>query len=398
MGSKQQLDGVYAREASIQISFQWEGRRHKERVALSPTTSNLRAAARLRDDIISAIKIGKFTLDDFALHFPNSAWLKKRLNPIGEAVAGIPGGRTLRDVTETWFKIAEGELEATTLKEYRNTMRRYFLPALGEKDIARIDYEELALLLASHKITNPKTFNNAMTPLRRVFAYARKTRKVAVDITADIDCRKVQDPTKPDPLELDEIELVLDYLRQKRDDRWLNYFEFAFFTGMRPSELIALKWENVDFRRGKVRVDAARVRAVDKGVKTKRSRDVDLQTRALAALTRQKKHTFMANGLVFNNPETGERLFDTQPPVKVFHDALRAQGIRGRDARQTRHTFATMCLHAQMNPAYVSRQMGHVDPQMFFRVYSKWMDSENDKEKAKLDSLFGALKRSAVEG
>jgi integrase len=396
MGSKQPLDGVYAREASIQIGFQWEGRRHKERVALNPTASNLRAAARLRDEIISAIKIGKFTLDDFALHFPHSTWLKKRLNPIGSSSVAIPGGRTLRDVSETWFTITKGELEDTTLKEYRNTMQRYFLPMLGDKDIARIDYEDLALLLASHKISNAKTFNNAMTPLRRVFAYARKTRKISTDITADIECRKVQAAT-PDPLELDEIDLILEHLRGKRDDRWLNYFEFAFFTGMRPSELIALKWENVDFRRGKIRVDAARVRAIDKQTKTKRSRDVDLQTRALAALTRQKKHTFMANDFVFTNPETGTRLFDTQPPVEVFRSALKALGIRRRDARQARHTFATMCLHAQMNPAYVSRQMGHVDPQMFFRVYSKWMDGEaSDRERAKLDALFTAHKR-AVE-
>ena len=55
-----------------------------------------------------------------------------------------------------------------------------------------------------------------------------------------------------------------------------------------------------------------------------------------------------------------------------------------------------MCLHAQMNPAYVSRQMGHVDPQMFFRVYSKWMDGEaSDREKAKLDALFSLVKRAA---
>lgn len=396
MGSKQQLEGVYAREASIQISFQWEGRRHKERVCLNPTAANLRAAARLRDEIVSSIRLGKFTLDDYALHFPDSAWLKKRLNPPGANPTALPGGRALRDVMETWFTIAKGELEDTTLKEYRNTMSRYFLTVLGDKDIARITYEDVALLLASHKIANAKTFNNAMTPLRRIFAYARKTRKVSVDITSDIESRKVQSAA-PDPLELDEIELVLDCLRRKPDDRWLNYFEFAFFTGMRPSELIALKWENVDFRRTKVRVDSARVRAIDKQTKTKRSRDVDLQTRALAALTRQKKHTFMANDYVFTNPETGARFFDTQPP-DVFHAALKAQGIRRRDARQTRHTFATMCLHAQMNPAYVSRQMGHVDPQMFFRVYSKWMDGEaSDREKSKLDALF-ALVKSASDG
>lgn len=31
------------------------------------------------------------------------------------------------------------------------------------------------------------------------------------------------------------------------------YFEFAFFTGMRPDEILALRWNDVDFRSGYAR-------------------------------------------------------------------------------------------------------------------------------------------------
>lgn len=380
MGGKQHFEGVYAREASILVAFQWEGRRHRERLAIPPTPANQRAAARLRDDIVDAIRLGKFTVKEFAEHFPNSPFLKKNQIKVTEPC---------EEVVETWLTIAEQELAPTTLGEYRRTLRRHFLPEFGRRAIASITYEELMLHLANKKIKSAKTFNNIMTPIRGLFAFALKTRKISQDITAEIPARKNQ-RAKPDPLEVREIELVLDHLRKKQDDQWLNYFEFAFFTGLRPSELIALQWGNIDFHHKKATIKAARVRAVDKGVKTYRSRDVDLQGRALDALRRQKKHTFMHADFVFYNPRTGQRFFDTGDPVQeCWRPTLRACGIRDRDAKQTRHSFATMCLHAGMNPAYVARQMGHTDTRMFFEVYSKWIDGQaNEREMSKLDTLF----------
>lgn len=379
MGRDKQLEGVYAREASILISFQWEGRR-RERINLNPTTANLRAASRLRDEVMSAIRIGKFTIDDYARYFPDSPWIKKQ---------PVVAGGTLQAVADTWLTLAEQELAGTSLQEYRNTLKRNFLPKFGAEQIATITYEDLALHISTLKIVSAKTFNNIMTPLRRVFAYALKAKKITYDITQDIDSRKSQSPG-PDPLDLAEIKLILDHIRAKYDGQWLNYFEFAFFSGLRPSEQIALKWSNVDFRREQVRIDSARVRAQDKDVKTHRSRDIDLQQQALDALIRQKKHTFLAGEYIFHNPYTSERFLDTGSPVQiVWRPTLKAIGIRDRDARQTRHTFATMCLHAGMNPAYVSNQMGHTNPRMFFEVYSKWMNGEaSAREKSKLQALF----------
>ncbi len=54
-----------------------------------------------------------------------------------------------------------------------------------------------------------------------------------------------------------------------------------------------------------------------------------------------------------------------------------------------------MCLHAEMNPAYLSRQMGHTNPRMFFEVYSNWMNGAASVwEKAELRALFAASARS----
>ena len=74
---------------------------------------------------------------------------------------------------------------------------------------------------------------------------------------------------------------------------------------------------------------------------------------------------------------------------------MKVSGIRHRDARQTRHTYATMMLMAGVTPAYAARQMGH-GIEMFLRTYSKWIDgADKGAEQRKLDSFISASKHAA---
>ena len=89
---------------------------------------------------------------------------------------------------------------------------------------------------------------------------------------------------------------------------------------------------------------------------------------------------------VFIHPVSRIEFADTQPPSDAWKRISKLAGIRARDARQTRHTYATLMLLAGAKPAFVSRQMGHKNSQMFFKIYSKWLDSEDDwREVAKLN-------------
>ena len=381
MGSQEHFEGVVPRSASILIDFRWNNQRYRERVALRPTAANMRAAARMRVEILQAIALGAFTWDDFARYFPDSPRI-----PVKEEEPSQ--GPTFNEMANMWLKLISHKA-ATTLSEYENILNSRWRPLYGNRPIADITYEELALDVAEFPRMAAKTFNNIMTPARQVWALAFKMRKVPENITLEIESRKGQDP-EPDPLLMAEVLLVIQHIETNFGAAWRNYFEVAFFTGLRPSELIALQWSRVDLAREQIRVDRALVRRHSKGTKTYKSRDVDLQKPALEALKRQRDLTFQAGGCVFLNPRTGKPFVDTADAVrKVWRPTLSALGIRDRDARQTRHTYATLGLHAGMNPGYLSRQMGHKNAQMFFRVYSKWIDGEsNQREKAKMTALY----------
>ena len=48
----------------------------------------------------------------------------------------------------------------------------------------------------------------------------------------------------PDPLSRDDRDAILTDMREHFDERVLAYFQWMFFTGMRPEEAIAIRWSD----------------------------------------------------------------------------------------------------------------------------------------------------------
>ena len=66
---------------------------------------------------------------------------------------------------------------------------------------------------------------------------------------------------------MEEVNIFLDNVHVQYRD----FFVVAFFTGMRFGEMSALKWKNVDFKLGIIKVRETRVNGEEGSPKTKRS-------------------------------------------------------------------------------------------------------------------------------
>lgn len=347
--------GVYIKDGICWISYNTATGRVRKSTGLPDTPKNRKAAA----DIVAAHRINA----------PD-----KRANP-----------PTFGRYSADWLD-GQDHLAKATWEAYRQILNAYWLPALHAKPIDRITGTDLTNTAASIPWQSAKTRNNAVSVVRRVFDAAYRDGWTQSDQSVRLRFAKAQKP-EPDPLTLDEVDAVLTWMKDR--PVWSAYFELAFFSGLRTSELIALEWSDIDWRRGCMTVQRARVRRETKTTKTSTVRNVELSSRAIAALTRQKARTFLAGGLVFLHPDTGQQINDDKPPRLVWTAALKACGIRHRDAYQTRHTFATMALMARANPAWIARQLGHANMGMLLTRYSKWMDgADMGAELGKLESAI----------
>jgi len=343
-----------------------------EGLDLAPTPANIKAAERLLGRIQAAIGAGIYRREDFF-----------------ESASKAPANQTFGDYAEKW--LATLTVEHGTLKHYQAAIRNVWIPALGDKLLPRVLPTDIKTVLASRsKVVTGKTVNNDLIPLRQALEAAVDDGLMVVNPAAKIKNLKHQKPT-PDPFTADEMEAILADLKERAPVQVWAYFEFAFLAGLRPSELIALKWGKVDWARSQVRIDTAKTYSREKGTKTGTIRDVDVTPRAMEALVAMKPFTFM-KGLdspIFANPATGQPwATDEYQRVTYFTPTLKRLGIRHRGAVQTRHTFATTNLMGGINPAYIARQMGHANTAMLFTVYSRWIDSADaGREAAKMAAL-----------
>lgn len=257
-------------------------------------------------------------------------------------------------------------------------------PAFGDFLLRNITATQIKVWI-SGLLISPKRIKNVLVPLKGALRSAFQDGIIQRDVSAQIP--SLAHRTKePEPFTRQEINLILEHsFGQTR-----NLFQFAFFSGLRTSELIALEWGDVDFQRGVIRVQRASVRKIVKTTKTKSGeRAVKLLSPALAALSAQKDFTFLAHGRVFHNPQTSSP-WETDGQIRktAWIPILRAANVPYRNPYQTRHTYASMLLSAGEDPMWVAHQMGHADWGMIRKTYGRWIPDMNPVAGRKIEDLW----------
>jgi len=212
-----------------------------------------------------------------------------------------------------------------------------------------------------------KTVANHLNFAHGLFAFALKRGWVAANPVAGVD-RPRADGTNPDIRYLDrgEVEALLrgvpdDLLGPTDRALYLT----ATMTGLRQGELVALRWQDVDWVAGVVRVRRNYTRGRFGTPKTRRSsRAVPMADRIAGELERHfQRSLYQADDdLVFCHPQTGHP-YDASKSRKRFKDALAGAGLRPIRFHDLRHTFGTGMAAADAPLRAIQEWMGHRDIQ-----------------------------------
>lgn len=337
---------------------------------VTPTASNLKLAHRVSAEVQRRLALGTFDLAEF---FPES--------PRVPQVAG-EGPVSFGTTADDWYA-SKGQLTEATRDQYSTSLRLWKRLLGVDAPMADITYQTLAKVVGGHAWASGKSANNHLSVLRGIFGFFYAGPQAAQNPIVGIASLPVV-RKKPDPLSRQERDLVLADMAKHYDPRVWAYFTFCFFTGMRPEEVIALRWGDIDFRSGIAHV--CRVRTFKgserEGSKTHTERDVDLLQPAMDALQAMKTFTYMkgADADIFEHPVLRRPWHDERSQRDTYwKPCLRRLGLRQRRAYCTRHTYATVALMGGVKPGYVAAQMGHSSTRMFFETYARWI---NDADKS----------------
>lgn len=368
-----------ASESSIEITFQYQGQRCRERLNLKPTAANLRRAEQHKAAIELAIEQGTF---DYSVTFPESKRAAKFAKPVDR--------QNLGEYLAEWIEGRKSQLKASTAAHYERLITAQLVPMFGHLRLSELSKRHVREKLSALSVSN-KTLANLQSCLRSALADAVEDEFLEANPMAGWNYRNkevLKEEDDVDPFSMAEQAAILAATPKDRRPQ----IQFALWTGLRPSELIALEWGDIDWIGNEIRIVRAKTRAASEPESPKTTsgrRSVKLLAPARDALLQQKPATFLAGGRIFTNPVSGAPWDHSEQIRKLlWAPVMKKSGVRYRRPYQTRHTYASMMLSAGEHPMWVAKQMGHKDWTMIARVYGRWMPSADLEAGQKAVQLF----------
>ena len=331
-------------------------------------------------------------------------------------------------------------LRPKSQKGYRSIIEKHLAPSsLGKVRLDRLRRDHIAAYIMEkrRKKLSERTLLHHYRLIHKALECAVEWGFVGRNVADQVPTPK---PVKyqAQVLTPDQAQALLDYLRglyhcedERRRCRFYPLVATALGTGARISELLALKWDDVDLARGRLHIrrtlaeESVKDGPVFGPTKNTQGRSVPLAAFVQDALRDravelQREKEFFAQdykdfGLVFCRPDG--RPLDPRNVSQGFGELLERynEEIRARAQRQgrepaleellpkvrfhdLRHTCATLLLKQKVHPKVVQEILGHSRIEVTLDTYSHVLPGVDEEAPTELDKLLRSTPPNPADG
>ena len=311
---------------------------------------------------------------------------------------------TVAEFVPQFLSYKSAEIRTSSLVTDESRLRRHAIPFFGPLRMCSVTPRHVADWVASlhGKGLAPNTISEVYTITKSMFARAVELRIIPTSPFGRLRCRRKAMPDAPQhDFQFYTAEQFQRFYTSAaaavsiaknpiQERQYMMFFVVAFYTGMRPGEVLALHWTDIDFPARLIRIRRTYSDRYGEGpVKTESSvRDIGVPAPLFEEL---QAHLRFQRGMPGFSPDF---LVCGGPSHLVAYTVRRHKlayasgaGLPQIRLHDFRHSHASLLVNNGINIQEVARRLGHSNVKETWDTYSHLYPREQDRAITVLDTV-----------
>ncbi len=312
--------------------------------------------------------------------------LDNRLKQLSPGLPRVQAVCTFSDFAVKWQDAVLPTYRASTRQFYAGILRRHLIPYFGGwrlADIRTPDVQTYVNQMSNHYA--PSVLRHIRATLSQVLGSAREWGYV--DTNSALGVRLPPKGTVQPKVTYKPEEVRRLLLRMP--ERYRTMVVLAAVTGIRASELFALRWADVDLDRQIIQIRRSFYRGEFGPPKSKASeRAIPMGPSLQVLLAVHRQHAMTdPEALVF--PNAAGKPYEANNIIqRVLHPAMRSLGLPETGWRAFRRSVATALSELREPVKTAQKVLGHSSPETTLGIYTQSVEESQRAAMAKLETLM----------
>lgn len=283
----------------------------------------------------------------------------------------------LSEIATRWIQNKRlANLRPSSIASYEEILRNRVLPKWGQYSLSAITVDEINRWVAELSAENlsASRISHCVRVLAQILSLAVSNRQLGFNVAEN---KNITRPRLPRPAPRAFTAQEVRRLVEEMPGHFKLLTEFLCFTGLRMSEVVALRVPDIDLEKQTLSVERSTVLVegeyFDGPPKSGRSREVPL----IDELTEKLRIHLRGRGekdWVFPGTDGGQLKHDEFRGV--FNRRVERIGRPEMTPHTCRDTFASLAVSAGVPITLISQSLGHADPSITLRIYSTFYRSD----------------------
>lgn len=345
--------------------------------------------------------------------------LRELLSSLDNGSFAKPGKQTVADYLEQWLRdIAYPNMTPRTYEGYEYIIRKYIMPTMGIIRLTDLKPRHLQHLYSENLSLGGKGGGHGSRTVQYIHNTLHKALQDAVKMGVLVrnPCDSIESPKIPrhEMQTMSEVDIHI-FLELARSTLYYALFYTMLFTGMRRSEVLALRWCDIDLLLCQVSINRTmhhlrygtyKGQVMFKQPKTAKARRLIALTPSNAIVLGEHREAQEklrhSIDMMLSDDDLVFCQYDGKPylPDSISHAFLklaRRCGLKGIHLHSARHSHASLLLKQGVHPKVVQERLGHASIETTLDTYSHVVPGLQQAAAVRFDDMVISKKDDAVK-